>query len=349
LQSWKSVAVHPKDSIRKAISFIDQSGLQIALVVDEADRLLGVITDGDVRRGILKGVSIDEPVTEVMNTNPQTVKFFENREEIFAKMKALKLRQIPIVDEDNRVIGLETLDFIIQPQLHNNLVVIMAGGIGSRLNPLTNDCPKPLLRIEGRPILEIIIENLREYGFYRFILAVNYKGEMIREYFGDGPKWGVEIQYIMEKKSMGTAGALSLLPERPLQSILVMNGDLLTKVNFNQLLHFHLELQSTATMCVREFGMEVPYGVAKTDNDLLIGIEEKPVYRFFANAGIYVLEPEALDMVPKDSFFDMTSLFEKMISERKKTVVFPIREYWLDIGQMGDFGRAKDEYNRKLF
>ena len=345
MEEWRKILISPSTPIMNAIRIIDDGSMQIALVVAENNRLLGTVTDGDIRRGILKEISLDSPVQEIMNTNPTVVRIQDDRENILLTMKLKRLHHIPVVDEYGCVIGVETLDQLIQTSSkQENWVVLMAGGLGSRLRPLTNDCPKPLLKVGGKPILENILGNFMEYGFRRFYISVNYKAAMIEDYFGDGSRWGIEIKYIHEDKRMGTAGALGLLPEKPTQAVLVMNGDLLTKVNFEQLLDFHLENQSQATMCVREYDFQIPFGVVKVEKHRLIGIVEKPVQRFFVNAGIYVLEPEAINIIPKNIYYDMPNLFEKIIENNAETAVFPIREYWLDIGRMDDFERANCDY-----
>ena len=251
---------------------------------------------------------------------------------------------MPLVDAEKRLIGLDTLDDLLKPKDKENRVVLMAGGLGMRLRPLTADCPKPMINVGNKPLLETILENFISYGFRRFYVSVNYKADVVKSYFGDGSKWGADICYLHEEKSLGTAGALSLIPEKPQHDLLVMNGDLLTKINFSQLLHFHKEKNAMGTMCVREYDFQVPYGVVQIEKDKMLGISEKPVHRFFVNAGIYVLAPQALDFVPHNTYLDMPSLFENMIAKKNEAVVFPVREYWLDIGQMSDYDRANGEY-----
>lgn len=344
MKDWKKVLVSSAATIRDTIQTIDNGALKIALVVDNKNQLLGTITDGDIRRGILCGISLDESVEKVMNRHPTTAGLNESRESIMTIMRNKSLQQIPLLGENGSVAGIELLENLIMPRRRNNPVLLMAGGLGSRLHPLTNDCPKPLLNVGSKPILEIILGNFIEYGFSRFFISVNYKAEMIEEYFGDGSHWGVEISYIRENTRMGTAGALSLLPNTLSEPIFVMNGDLLTKVNFDQLLNFHLEHESTATMCVREYDYQVPYGVVKIEKERLLGIVEKPIQNFFVSAGIYVLQPEVLDCVPRDTLYDMPTLFELLIELDKPVVVFPVREYWLDIGRMDDLERANGEF-----
>lgn len=344
MKNWKQTLLPPTASLREAIETIDASAMQIALVVDEERKLLGTVTDGDVRRGILRGIALEQSVSQVMNAQPTVARADEPREQVLANMQRKQLHRIPIVDEQNQVTGIEFLEELIQPHLKENWVVLMAGGLGSRLRPLTNDCPKPMLKVGNKPLLETILENFIEYGFRHFYISVNYMADMVKDHFGDGARWGVEIRYLEEDRKLGTAGALSLLPSKPQAPLLVMNGDVLTKVNFRQLLDFHATHDSMATMCVREYDFQVPYGVVRIEKHRITGIDEKPVHRFFVNAGIYVLAPEALQAIPEGQFFDMPTLFETLIAKGEETVVFPIREYWLDIGQLADYDRANGEF-----
>lgn len=344
MNRWKEVLISPDTTILKAIKIIDEGTLQIALVVDASNKLLGTVSDGDIRRAILNGILFDRPVSEIMFTEPTVASCHESCEAILATMKQKKLRQIPLVDQVGCVVGLDSWDELFNIQERKNIVVLMAGGLGTRLGELTKDCPKSLLRIGNKPILETILENCIEYGFKQFYFSVNYKADMVKEHFGDGSRWGVDIRYIEEKKRLGTAGALGLLPEVPTLPLLVMNSDVLTKINFKHLMEFHEEHKSVATMCVREYEFQVPFGVVQVDNHRLTGISEKPVQRFFVNAGIYVLSPESLAVIPKDSFFDMPTLFERLVDNKVETTVFPIHEYWLDVGRIDDFERANGEY-----
>jgi len=344
MKDWKNVLVSPDTSIRETIRIIDEGALKIALVVDAEKKLLGTVSDGDIRRGILKGFSLEDPVDALMNRYPIVVSQNSGREEMLALMRTKQVYQIPVVSSTGMLVGLELIDALLAPPQRENWVLLMAGGLGTRLHPLTADIPKPLLKIGDKPILESIIGNFISYGFSRFFISVNYKSELIEDHFGDGSQWGIQIEYIREDKKLGTAGALSLLPERPTMPLLVMNGDVLTKVNFEQLIEFHLEHRAEATMCVREYDFQVPYGVVKFDQHRISSIEEKPIQRFFVNAGIYVLEPSVLGEIPHDTYFDMPTLFERLVEARRETAVFPVREYWLDIGRIDDLERAQGDF-----
>ena len=345
MNRWKDVLISPNVTILKAIELIDTSALQIAMVINKSGKLLGTVTDGDIRRAILRGISLDQPVKEIMFHEPTVAGNQENRDSIIATMKSKHLRQIPIVDQNGRVIGLDIWDELINTFARDNIVVLMAGGLGTRLGELTKNCPKPLLRVGNKPVLETILESCKEYGFNKYYISVNYRANMLKEYFGDGSRWGIDIKYIEENKRLGTAGALGLLPEAPALPLIVMNADVLTKINFKHLMDFHEECHSVATMCVREYEFQVPFGVVQVDNHRLTNIQEKPIQRFFVNAGIYVLNPEAISFVPHNDYFDMPSLFNKLLQKEQKTTAFPIHEYWLDIGQVDDFSRANGEYS----
>lgn len=341
---WQKILISPETTIIDAIKVIDANALQLALVVGENNLLLGTVSDGDIRRSILKGNSLNQHVRDIMYVEPTVAKNHESRAAIIAKMKIKHLRQIPIVDQNGRVIGLDVWDELIDTPKRDNTVLLMAGGLGSRLGELTQNCPKPLLHVGNKPVLETILENCKEYGFNRYYISVNYKANMVMEYFGDGSRLGIDIQYLVEDKRLGTAGALGILPDRPSLPMVVMNADVLTKINFKHLMDFHEEQKTVATMCVREYELQVPFGVVQLENQRLKNIQEKPIHRFFVNAGIYVLNPEAIAMVPRNEHFDMPSLFEQLLINHHETSAFPIREYWLDIGRTNDFEKANDEY-----
>lgn len=348
MKDWRKTLISPSTPILEAIRIIDVSALQIALVVDQNSRLLGVVTDGDVRRAILNGVSLDNPVNLIMYRDFTTVNNLASREEIIGLMKKNDLKQMPIVDEKGAVVDLKVIIDLIDDPKKDNWVIIMAGGLGVRLSPLTDDRPKPLLEVGGKPIIETILENFVSFGFRSFFISVNYKSEMIEDFCGDGRKWGVEIQYLREKKKMGTAGALSLLPAKPEKPFIIMNADVLTNVNFHQLLDFHNAHKAAATMCVQDYHFEVPYGVIKINQHRIKGLDEKPVQKFFVNAGIYVLEPTVLDIIPTQESFDMTDLFTRLIDQGFETVAFPIREYCMDIGRVENYKKANGDYSENF-
>ena len=336
--------IGPQAAIFDAIACINRSGLQIALVVDDAGRLMGTLTDGDIRRALLRNLPLTQPVVDVMTRHPRLAPAGSDDAKLFRMMQALQIRHLPLVDENGRVVGLRTLAGLLQTPRRPNRVVLMAGGLGVRLHPLTRTVPKPMLSVGGKPLLETILETFIDYGFWRFSISLNYLAETIVGHFGDGSRWGVEIEYLREPARMGTAGSLTLLGERPAEPFIVMNGDILTAVDFGQLLQFHLDNEAMATMALHEYSLQVPYGVVQVEDHRLVGITEKPIHHHFINAGIYVLDPQVLDRVPKETLFDMPDLFRQLILEGRTTVAFPIREYWLDIGQPQDLQRAETEF-----
>lgn len=344
MKDWKQAVVSPQDTIRDAIRTIDAGGIQTALVIDRENLLQGTVTDGDIRRAILKDLPLETSVATIMKTNPTIARQGDTKESILVTMKLTGHRHIPILDEKNHVVEVAFLEDLIQTEALENWVILMAGGLGTRLRPLTENCPKPLLQIGNKPLLQTILENCRDHGLKKFYISINYKAEMVKEHFGDGSRWGVTIKYIEEQKRMGTAGALSLLAEKPDSPVLVMNGDLLTKVNFQNLLDFHKEHNAQATMCVREYHFQIPYGVVEINGQRITSIIEKPSQRFLVNAGIYVLQPETLGLIPADTFFDMPDLFKWLIERGLTAAAFPIREYWVDIGQLPDLEQARGDY-----
>jgi len=339
--NWRNVLIGPSATIEEAINKIDQEALRLALVVDENDRLLGTVSDGDVRRALIKHLPLSTQVSKLMNTNPRVAKVGTSREILFSVMESNDLLSIPIVEE-GVLVGLETLHHVLQKQRHENVVFLMAGGFGTRLRPLTNDRPKPLLNIGGKPILETILESFVASGFYRFYISTHYMPEMIREHFEDGSKWGVEIEYIHEASPLGTGGAMGLLPsdlsDKPL---IVMNGDVLTKVDFEQLLNYHKEVDAAATICVREHEHQIPYGVVEAEGHRITQMVEKPVQKMFVNAGIYVISPSIVSSVEPNQAIDMPTLLDQRMRKGELIAMFPVHEYWLDIGRFEDFNRAQ--------
>lgn len=337
-----TLLIRPTDTIGHAIRVIDDGDRQIALVIDETDRLSGTVTDGDIRRGMLRSLPLTTPVSEVMKCDPVVATPADTPGQLVTLMRVHTIHQVPIVDTRGRVVDLVVLDELVRVSKtpRPNWVVMMAGGLGNRLRPLTDDIPKPLLKVGDKPILETILDTFRDQDFHRFLISVHYKADMVKSHFGDGHRWNVEIRYLEETTAKGTAGALGLIEERPAEPLVVMNADVLTKVNFGSLLDFHAEQDATATMCVREYNMQVPYGVVRTEDARIVGIDEKPVQRVFINAGIYVLNPGVLDYVGGEESVDMPEVFHRLIDAGQRAAVFPIREYWLDVGQMEDFRRA---------
>ncbi|MBI3771287.1 MAG: nucleotidyltransferase family protein [Gammaproteobacteria bacterium] len=343
MNDWRTIAVKPSDTMQKVMQVIDTGRMQIALVVDDNDHLIGTVTDGDIRRAILKGRGLDTPVQEYMNKNPTTGLIDEEPSSWQRTMLRHTLRHLPLLDAGGCIAKLTFLEPPREP-VRDNPVVLMAGGLGTRLRPLTEKKPKPLLTIGNKPILETIIENFVSQGFHKFYVCINYKGDMIREHFKDGSQWDASITYIEENKRLGTAGALSLIKDKIDLPFFVMNGDLLTKVDFVRLSEFHKQQQNTITMCVREYRYQIPYGVVSLDRHRITGISEKPIQYYQVNAGIYMLDHEIINDIPHNQFYDMTTLIEVILAKNITVGSFPLREYWMDVGRVEDFEQAHSEY-----
>jgi dTDP-glucose pyrophosphorylase len=330
----------PNTPIVEALRILEDSRLQILMITDEAQRLLGIVTDGDIRRAILRGDGLDDPIDRAMVREPLTTAPEINRLHLLKDMMRLEIRRVPVLDETGRVIDLIGVGDLTNPEPLENIAVLMVGGLGTRLGPLTATTPKPMVPVGHRPVLETILTQLKLYGFRRIFLAVNHRAQVIEAYFGDGRALDLEIAYLREEERLGTAGPLRLLPERPAQPLLVMNGDLLTKLNFRELLNFHAASKASATMCLGEHSYEVPYGVAKVDGDRLVSMREKPVQHFRVNAGIYVLNPAVFDLVPAGGACDMPALIDSVLERGERVSAYPIRDYWFDIGRLEDLQQA---------
>jgi dTDP-glucose pyrophosphorylase/predicted transcriptional regulator len=343
MDDWRKVLLTPDDSLEHAIKVLHEGGCRIALVSDQYGKLLGTVTDGDIRRALINQLTMKSHISLVMNAKPVTADDKTENKEILSLMSNQGFLHMPIVDASGILCGLETLQNLIDRPKYDNLVFLMAGGFGTRLYPLTKNTPKPLLKVGVKPILETIIEQFISYGFHNFYISTHFKSEQIRDYFKSGEKHNISINYVHEDSPLGTAGSLGLLPENlPDLPVIVMNGDLLTKVNFNNLLDFHYENNTDATMCVREYDFQVPYGVIETDNHKIKKIEEKPVHNFFVNAGVYVLNKTLVNKIDGRSYLNMTDFLDKELNKGGVSA-FPIHEYWLDIGQMDEYEKANRE------
>lgn len=344
MRNWQESLIGPDTPLREALATIDRVGCQIVLIVDDQRRLVGTLSDGDVRRGLLRGMTLTDKVTVAMHSNPTCARVGDDRRSILATMRQLGLHQIPVLDMRGVVVGLEVIDDFLVAPARDHWVVVMAGGMGSRLKELTQNTPKPMLKVGSRPILETILRSYAEQGFRRFFLAVNYKADQIEQHFGDGSSLGVEVRYLREQQRMGTAGALSLLPERPALPLIVTNADLLTRENYGYMVDQHVESGADATMAVRDFEMQVPFGVVRERDGIIETVEEKPVQRFVVSGGIYVLSPAVIDLVPCGQFFDMPSLFEMLVRQGMRARSHHIDGYWLDIGRMPDYEQANMDF-----
>ena len=351
MKDFKKLFVQPDEFIQKAIEIIDNYKSKFVIVVNEKYELIGTITDGDVRRGLLKGYKLEDPVRSVMNKEPISINEHEPKKASLELMNKYRLSQLPIINKNKRVIGLRLLNELIhkKSQKKDNLVILMAGGLGKRLRPFTDHTPKPLIEINGKPILEIILENMIYEGFTNFFISINYMADKIIDYFGDGSKWQVSIEYLQEKEPLGTAGSLSLLNVVPNKPIIVLNSDLVTKASFQDMLEFHSQQEnSELTMGLVEYDFEIPYGIVRLDDGKIVEMKEKPVQNFFVNAGIYIIEPRVLKEIPHNTYMDMTDVIRNIIDTSKKATAYPIREYWIDIGRLQDLKKANDDIDNGL-
>lgn len=330
-------------TILETLKIIDEAALEIALVVDNQKRLIGTVTDGDIRRGLIKGAKLNDPISELMNPNPITADLNTTDDELLFLMINRSIKHLPILDKKGQVLRLVLLKDLISGKKRPNFAVIMAGGLGSRLGDLTKDTPKPLLPVGGKPVISIIVEQLRKHGIKDIYISVNYKASKIKEWFANNPVSDVKISYLEEKEFLGTAGALSLLPETPSVPFIVINGDIISPINFGSLLDFHLKNHNSMTLCTREYRFQVPYGVLQLKGSQLVGIEEKPSQNIFINAGVYVISPEMLTFVPKQTRFDMPELISIALKESKEVGCYPISDFWLDIGSPQDYLKAVQE------
>ncbi len=345
--SWEKVLLPAESTLQQAISKLNETSYQIVIVTTPDRILVGTLTDGDIRRGLLRSMKMDNSLELIMEREPLVAPPSLGRESVLKLMQANKVRQLPIVDENRRVVGLHLLDDWLEPRQHSSLMIIMAGGQGTRLRPHTKNCPKAMLLIDGKPMLEHIIEKAKAEGFQRFILAVHYLGNMIEEYCGDGRRWDVQIDYLREESPLGTAGGLSLLNPRPESPFIVSNADVISSIGYDDILNYHCSHGASATMAVRVHEWQHPFGVVYTEGVKIVGFEEKPIFRNHINAGIYVLNPDALDTLKTGEYCDIPTLFSRLQGSDAQTIVYPIHEPWLDVGRIDDLKRAQSERSEK--
>lgn len=341
----QNIIVAPNISLQCVMSVINNSRRQIALVTDDGGGLIATVTDGDVRRGLLKGLGLEAPIYEIMNKNPTTVQAGNSAALAQRLMHERSLKQIPVVDDEGRPVGLLLRDKEFEVVQRSTRVILMVGGLGTRLYPLTERVPKPMLPVGDRPLLERIVMQFKDQGFNHITMCVNYLGHVIRDHFGDGAAFGLEIDYVEETKRMGTGGSLSLLERRPDGPFIVMNGDVLTTTDFGAILEFHTKIASAVTICAREFSMQVPYGVLNTDGSTLLSMDEKPIHKYLVNAGIYVISPLIFEYLEKGAALDLPCMITRVNEAGHTVSVFPVREYWVDIGRIEDLERARAEYD----
>ena len=331
--------ISPKSSIRDAIEVIDNGAAQVALVVDSNKKLLGLVTDGDVRRGIIKNLSLDGAVSSIMTNSPLVLSLGAKKAEILQLMREKLIHHIPLVDGNGCICSLEVLDDLLKKRSLSNPVVIMAGGKGERLGSLTKNCPKPMLEVNGKPILETILEKCIDAGFNNFYFSVNYLKDKIIEYFEIGEKWGVNITYLEEDEPLGTCGSLKLLPNNLSDDILVLNGDVLTDLEYDRFIAYHQKSSNLMTVCTRSHRVRIPFAVMTSSGAKLERFVEKPMYDFQVNAGVYILKPSLIEKIPT-KFYNMTDLVDDLLDSKSPVGVFPIHENWKDIGNPIDFKEA---------
>ena len=336
-QLWRQAILPIGATLGQAIRNLDQVAIKIVLVTNEAGVLEGTVSDGDIRRALLKGLTLDSPIVSIVHRNALVVPPEMARDLVMQMMVANKIQQIPVVDAERCVVGLHIWDEVTTPLARPNLMVIMAGGMGTRLRPHTENCPKPLLAVAGKPMLEHIIDRAKLDGFTRFVLAIHYLGHMIEAHFGDGERLGVQIDYLREESPLGTAGALGLLNPLPDAPFVVTNGDVITDIRYGELLDFHIRHAAAATMAVRVHEWQHPFGVVQIQGVEIVGFEEKPINRSHINAGVYALEPAALSVLAANTHCDMPTLFERLQAKAQRTVAYPMHEPWLDVGHLDDF------------
>lgn len=331
--------IYSKDlTLEEVLETLDINGNGVLPLVDKENHLVGIITDGDIRRGILNKKS----VLQMVNFSPKSINSSLGEEGIESQLKNMRKRHLPVVDDDKKLIDILILDDI-KLKRNKNSIIIMAGGLGSRLGELTKYQPKPMLKVGEKPLLENMIEMLKDQGFYDFYISVNYKANIIKEYFRDGSEFGIKIKYLEEKKRLGTAGALSLIEKKLKYPFFVINGDIITTQNFNTMKKFHSKERAVATMGIRNHTITNPYGVIKIENGKVKTFEEKPRYTSFINAGIYLLNPEVLDIIPYNTYYDMPELFKTLINSKKNIAAYELKSYWIDIGHTSDYERANSD------
>jgi dTDP-glucose pyrophosphorylase len=345
ITDWQKTIILNTDSIQDALESLNRSSLQIVLVTDEKGNFIGTITDGDIRRGVLKGLSIKDSVDSILNRSPLVVPPEMSKESVIHLMRANKIKQLPIIESGKKVTGLHVYDELDETQARQNYFVVMVGGKGIRMRPFTENCPKPMLLIKDKPMLEHIMNRAILDGFSNFIFCIHYLGKMIQDYFEDGKKWNVSITYIEEEEPLGTAGALSLIPYLVDLPIIVTNGDVLTDIHYSDLLNYSELHSASGIMAVREYVLQHPFGVVNTQGINIESFEEKPNFKTLVNAGIYCLRPEALGLIPRNKYLDMPTLFSEIRANGKKAVVYPMHETWMDVGRPNDLEFAKQKYS----
>lgn len=341
--NWKLSILPPSSTIKEVIKNLNITNLQITLIAKKK-KLLGTVTDGDIRRGLLAGCTLKDNVQKIMNKKVITVNQNTNLSLVKETMKLKSILQIPIVTKQKKIIGLHFWNKSVDQEKRNNPVVIMAGGFGKRMKKKTSFTPKPMILLYGKPILEHIINNLKQSGFTNIIITTHYLEHKIRDYFKDGKKLGVKIKYIKERKPLGTAGSLSRLSYQKNNVILVTNGDVISNINYSEFLHYHNKNKSQATMAVREIKSQNSFGVVESNGFLIDKIKEKPISKVFINAGIYAFNKNLFKLIPKNNYLNMTDFFNQLILKKNKAIIFPLYEHWQDFAKPKDLKISKKKF-----
>lgn len=338
---WKKAILNEDANLGSAIKCLNQSSLQIVLIVNNKDRLIGTLTDGDIRRGLLKGLDLKNSIKQLINRSPILTQKTKKDKPLMEMMRKLKIIQLPVINKNNQIIGLHLWDEVETNPKKTNLVLIMAGGFGKRLGLLTKKTPKPLLPIRGKPMLSLILEKIKMEGFVNVVISVYYQKDKIINYFQDGSRFGLNIKYIEEKKPLGTAGAISMIP-RQFSPFFVLNADILSDFSLNNFLQYHKSNECIASVAVKPDTQEFSFGIVKTNGVQILGFHEKPLFSFLYNAGIYCLDHNVIPLVPKNKHLDMPDLLTKLIHKKKKVVAFPLHEQWQDLGTLKTYSQAND-------
>jgi dTDP-glucose pyrophosphorylase len=339
-QTWKKTIICSNATIKEAIQILNEVGLRIAIVVSESGEFLGIISDGDIRRGMVKGFSLNDSIKKILKSKPLVASEGLSKEKVLQLMLDNKVHQIPILDSKNKIVGLHLWDELNLNPKRSNLFLIMAGGKGTRLMPFTEECPKSLVKIGDKPMIEHIIDRAKRFGYKNYIISIYHFGEMIKSYLGNGNRLNINLSYIQESSPLGTAGSLSLLSDKPKIPIIVTNGDVISDIDYGEILDFHMHNEAVATMAVTSYQWQNPFGVVNMDGIVISGFEEKPIIKSYINAGVYVLSPIVIDYLRPGVPCDMPELFERLRQDSKKIVAYPMHEPWLDVGRPIDLEKA---------
>jgi len=338
----KNLILSQKASFKEAIKVLDKNGNGFLAIVDESNKLIGILTDGDIRRAILDNKT---ELSHIINKTPETMPESSSRFSVINQLKKSHKKHMPIIDNNGilkDVIVLSDSEFNLKP----NWVVIMAGGLGTRLGELTKNIPKPMLEVGGKPMLLHIMELFVSHGFTKFFISVNFKAEIIKSYFKDGRDFGLKIVYLEETKRLGTGGALGLIQQDIEHPLFVTNGDIITSIDYDDMLNYHKRNNSNATMAIRKSTYQIPYGVIEIDaNNNICSLTEKPEHSYYVNTGTYIVNPETLSLVPKNEFYDLPRIFEQLQKNNKVTKSYEITQYWIDMGKPEDYDEIKRKFD----